>query len=121
MHFRIRAKAVQVIRTTYDPGVKGAKSEVLGRIDRETLQPTSELKSACSPRELKEVAAWIEQYRRTEAIKIEAAARTLANQVELASGWFDNADAGEARVVAGDLLPVLNRLRARMKRRNLID
>ena len=121
MHFRIRSKAIQVIRTTYDPQAKGAKSQVLGRIDRETLKPTAELKSACSAKELDEVAAWIEQYRRTEAIKIEAAARTLANQMEIASGWFDNADAGEARVVAGDLLPAINRLRARMKRRNLID
>jgi hypothetical protein len=121
VHFRIRPKAIQVIRTTYDPATKGAKSQVLGRIDRQTMQPTRELKAACSPKELKEIAAWIDQYRRTEAIKIEAAARTLANQAELASDWFDNAEPGEARVVATDLSAALNRLRARMKRRNLID
>jgi hypothetical protein len=121
VHFRIRPKAIQVIRTTYDPATKGAKSQVLGRITRETLEPSAALEAACTPKELKEVAAWIDQYRRTEAIQIEAAARTLANQVELASGWFDNAEASEARMVASDLLPVLNRLRARMKRRNLID
>jgi hypothetical protein len=45
----------------------------------------------------------------------------LANQAEVASDWFDNAEPNEARVVATDLLQVLNRLRARMKRRNLID
>ena len=121
MHFPVRSNAIPVIITTYDAKTKGAKSQVLGRIDRRTLGPTEQLRSACRDEEPKEVNAWIEQCRRTEAIKIEAAARTFGSQIGIASGWFNNANAHGTRLVAGHLLPVLNKLRARLRRQNPID
>jgi hypothetical protein len=74
VHFRIRPKAIQVIRTAYDPASKRAKSRVLGRIERDTLEPTDALISACTAEEQREVAVWIDRYRHTGAVKIEMSA-----------------------------------------------
>jgi hypothetical protein len=76
VHFRIRAKAIQVIRTAYDSASKRATSRVLGRIERDTLEPTKALKSACTTEERREVAAWIDHYRRSGAVNREMPAGT---------------------------------------------
>jgi len=79
---------------------------------------SDELKQACSKSELAEVQRWIEVHHAGDLLKAEFAARTLAEQLELANQWFTaNAESSTARTVVSEVLPQWNTLRATLKRK----
>lgn len=91
MQFRERRKVIQVIRTTYDPELKRGRAEVVGKIDKAAPLITDKLLKNCSPDELAEVAAWLEQRaadQRDAAVR--AGAETLPAQMRAAAEYFRN-------------------------------
>lgn len=121
MHFRERGQVVQLIRTTYEPGTKKGKSQIVGRLMKAKPQITDELKKELSTDERKEVATWIEGYGGVVRLKKELAARTLQEQMSLTEDWFAEHKGDDARVVAAGLIPAWVRLRLAMKKGGLID
>ena len=121
MHFRERGHVVQVIRTTYDPATKKGKNEIVGRLVKSKPQVTDELKAVLSREELKEVAAWIAGYAKTEALRRELAVRGLSEQMALAEEWFVGQKGEEAHFLASSLVPAWARLRAALKRNGMIE
>lgn len=123
MHFRQRSKAIQVIRTSYDPNTKGAKNQIVGKILKENPQVSEALKSACSPEELKEVSVWLEQYRGFELLKNEYAAKSLPEQLALATTWFELQQPKDenARALATSVFVEWAALRNILKKQQLLD
>ena len=121
MHFRERGQVVQLIRTTYEPGSKKGKSQIVGRLMKGNPLLSDELKKELSTEERKEVATWIEGYGGVVALKRELAARTLQEQLALAEEWFSEHKGDDARILAAGLVPAWVRLRVALKRNGLVD
>lgn len=122
MHFRQRSKAIQVIRTTYDSQTKRAKNQILGSILKGNPQVSEQLNAACSPAELKEVNAWLEQYRGFELLKNEYAAKSLPEQIALAAAWFEQQPQDDnARLLATSVFFEWAALRNIFKKQQLLD
>jgi hypothetical protein len=121
MHFRERGQVVQLIRTTYEPGSKKGKSQIVGRLVKANPQVSDELKTELSIEERKEVATWIEGYGGIVQLKRELAARTLQEQLALAEEWFSDHKGDDARILAAGLVPAWVRLRLALKRNGLVE
>jgi hypothetical protein len=121
MHFRERGRIVQIIRTNYDKGSKKGKNEIVGRIDKAKLEISSELEAKLSAKERKEVAAWIGGYGDVVRLKREIAVRILPEQLALAEEWFAEQKGDDARFLAASLTPAWARLRAALKKNNLLE
>ncbi len=120
MHFRERDNVVQIIRTKYDPSKTKGKNEIVGRMARANPKITPELAAALTEEERKDVAAWIEGHAQVGTLKRELAVRTLQEQMTLAEAWFREHDGEEARKLAASLLPAWVRLRAVLKKKDMI-
>ena len=92
----------------------------MGSINRATLAISDKLRQNCSPAELEEIAAWVRQYQAVDTLKRKHAAFTLAEQMAAAAGWFDQANAQEARQVADDIMTTIATLRRVFNRRGLL-
>jgi hypothetical protein len=121
MHFRERGKIVQIIRTSYDPDSKKGKNEIVGRLVKNNLKMSSQLESALSDKEKKEVKAWIDGYGSTERLKKELAARTLPEQMAITEEWFADHKGDDARVLAATLYRSWVQLRQSLKKSGLIE
>jgi hypothetical protein len=121
MHFRERGHIVQLIRTTYDPGSKKGKNEIVGRLVKANIQVSKELEAALKSDERKELAAWIEGHAAVGRLKKELAVRTLPEQLALAEEWFADQKGDNARVLAAALIPAWIRFRARLKKNGLVE
>lgn len=121
MHFRLRKKGIQVIRTRYDAASKRAKSEIVGRIPKASLEIPESLAKGCTPAELDEVTSWIEGYSDLSKLKQELAAKSLPEQFALASEWFAQSEGERARGVAMAIQQGWVSLRAQLKKRQLLD
>jgi hypothetical protein len=123
MHFRERDQIVQIIRTKYDAALKKGKNEIVGRLAKANPKVSEELAKALTKEERKEVTAWIEGHAKVGHLKSELAVRTLQQQLVLAEEWFahqkDNDD--DARFLAASLVPAWARLRATLKKHNLVE
>ena len=102
MHFRPRARVIQVIRTIYDPESKRPKAQVLGTFQKDKPEISDELRLSCKPEELAEVRAYIKNQHQLTRLELEMAARTLAGQLQKAAEWFDTAHA----TVENEVLPI---------------
>jgi hypothetical protein len=122
MHFRFRNNIVQVIRTTYDPGTKKPRAEIVGRLSRSEPALGQDLLDACTPIEIEEVRRWIAGHMKAHAIATEHAARTLADQFSKAAEWFANTDDLEsARLLAVEVQQHWVSLRNQLRRRGLLE
>jgi hypothetical protein len=121
MHFRARDQIVQIIRTKYDAALKRGKNEIVGRLAKANPKITEELAAVLTMEERKEVAAWIEGYAKVGRLKRELAVRTLQEQLTIADEWFADQRDDEARLLAASLVPAWARLRATLKKNNLIE
>ncbi|MGA2190345.1 MAG: hypothetical protein ABSH33_17630 [Steroidobacteraceae bacterium] len=121
MHFRERGQVVQLIRTTYEPGSKKGKSQIVGRLMKGNPLLSDELKKELSTEERKEVATWIEGFGGVVQLKRELAARTLQEQLSLAAEWFAENKGDDARILAAGLVPAWVRLRLALKRNGLVE
>jgi len=120
MHFRERDQVVQIIRTKYDAEKKKGKNEIVGRMAKANPKITDELAAALTEEERKDVAAWIEGHAHVGALKRELAVRTLQEQMSLAEAWYREHDGEDARKLAASLLPAWVRLRAVLKKKDLL-
>ncbi len=116
MHIRERGQIVQIIRTKYDAGTKKGRNEIVGRMSKSKPQITSELKSALTPQELKEVTAWIGARGAVDQLKKELAVRTLSENLALAEQWFADHKNEDARLLAESVVPAWFRLRSVLKK-----
>jgi hypothetical protein len=120
MHFRERDQVVQIIRTKYDAAKKKGKNEIIGRMAKANPKISDELAAALTEDERKDVAAWIESHAHVGTLRRELAVRTLQEQMTLAEGWFREHDGEEAKKLAASLLPAWVRLRAVLKKKDMI-
>jgi hypothetical protein len=120
MHFRERDQVVQIIRTKYDAAKKKGKNEIVGRMAKANPKITDELAAALTEEERKDVTAWIEGHAHVGNLKRELAVRTLQEQMTLAEAWFREHEGEEARTLAASLLPAWVRLRAVLKKKDMI-
>lgn len=104
MHFRVRKNVVQLIRGVYDPQKKKGVAQIIGsvRLDDPVLGP--ELVALLTGEEVEAFHLWINTLHRTEQLKTELAALTLAEQMKLANTWFaQQSNNGTAEQIANDI------------------
>jgi hypothetical protein len=122
MHFRFRKNVVQVVRTTYDPATKGPRTEIVGRLLRSDPKAEPEWLAACTPAEVEEVQRWIGSHLKADAVAVEHAARSLADQIAKAAEWFSATDdLDSARLLAAEVHHQWSKLRSQLRRRSLLD
>jgi hypothetical protein len=121
MHFRERGHIVQIIRTTYDPGTKKGKNQIVGQLKKANPEITEALKAELTAEERKDVAAWIQSHATSEKLKRELAVRTLPEQLALAEEWFAHQKGDDARILAATLVPAWARFRMVLKRSGLLE
>ena len=121
MHLRERGHVVQIIRTSYDPGSKKGKNQIVGRLVKANPQVSEALQATLTVEERKQLTAWIEGHATVERLKRELAVRTLPEQLALAKDWFSSQKGESARDMAVALIPAWAQLRAVLKRNGLTE
>lgn len=117
MHFRLRNRVIQVIRTTYDPATKKPKVQLLGTVNKANPEISDELRLTCKPRELLELKAYLQNQHQLGRMELEMAARTLVIQMQKAAEWFDTAMVNtENEVLAADINRQFPMLRKKLQR-----
>lgn len=117
MQFRERRRVIQVIRTTYDPGLKRGRAEVVGRIDKATLAPTEKLLRDCSADEAGEVWRYLAERSTSlhdEAVR--AGAETLPRQIRVAAEYFRDHSDEDARRFAAEIRAAWTELKAAIRK-----
>jgi hypothetical protein len=121
MHFRSRKNVVQLVRTSYNPLTKKPRTKVVGSMQLKQPELSKELKSKLTEDEIAEVEAWINGQFRTNSLKEELAALTLAESISAANRWFSrNSDNPAAAAVALQVLPEFKALRKILRTRGLL-
>ena len=117
MHFRSRARVIQVIRTTYDPATKKPKAQVLGTFSKDKPEISDELRLSCKQEEILEIKAYIKNQLNLSKLELELAARTLVSNMQKAAAWFDMAQpSAENEVLVAEILQSVPMLRKKMQR-----
>jgi len=111
LYFRHRGSNVQVIRAGRDPGTGKPKPKPVGSFSKDKLEVPDKLREQLSPDEMRLVQGWIDAYRPVDVLKGELAARTLAETIEAAATWLEQAEPEVARVVVDDVLTAWQRVR----------
>ncbi len=88
MHFRVRKNVIQLIRGVYDPHKKKGVAQIVGSVRLDDPVLSQELSSLMTSEEVDAFQQWINTLHRTEQLKAELAALTLAEQMKLANTWF---------------------------------
>ncbi len=121
MHFRLRKKVVQLVRTLYNPDTKKPRTVVVGRMPLKQPKVSPELRSKLTEDEIAEAEEWIEGQFRMNSLKEELAALTLEESISAAHRWFSrNADNPAAAAIVVQLLPALQALRKMLGRKGLL-
>lgn len=122
MHFRIRRHVVQLVRMTYDPSIKRGKAQVVGSVKLADPVLDDELLEKLTFDEVAEFELWVATHHRTNLLKQELAALTLAEQMEQARLWFEQQEEqGAAQQIANEALRSWQALRRVLKQRELLD
>lgn len=117
MHFRIRNRVIQVIRTTYDATTKKPKAQVLGTVNKLQPEISDELRLTCKPQELAELKAYIKNQQQLARLDLEMAARSLVMQMQKTAEWLDTASVTtENEVLATEINGQLPMLRKKLSR-----
>jgi hypothetical protein len=121
MHFRLRKNVVQLVRTSYNPLTKKPRTKVVGSMQLKQPELSKELKSKLTEDEIAEVEEWINGQFRTNSLKEELAALTLAESIATANRWLSrNADNPAAAAIALQVLPEFKALRKILRTRGLL-
>ncbi len=121
MHFRLRKNVVQLIRTSYDPATKKAKTAVVGRMPLKQPKLSPELQAKLTEDEIAEAKEWIEGQFRMNSLKEELAALTLPESISAANRWFSRNAANPAvTAIALQLLPAFKTLRKMLRGKGLL-
>ncbi len=121
MHFRLRKKVVQLVRTLYNPDTKKPRTVVIGRMLLKQPKLSPELQSKLTEDEIEEAEEWIEGQFRMNSFKEELAALTLSESISAANNWFSrNTDNPAAMAIALQLLPAFKTLRKMLRGKGLL-
>lgn len=121
MHFRLRQKVVQLVRTSYNPETKKPRTEVVGRMLLKQPVLSDELKSKLTEEEIEEAEEWIEGHYRMSSLKEELATLTLPESMSAARRWISrNSDSPSTPAIVNQILPELQALRRTLRRKGLL-
>jgi hypothetical protein len=121
MHFRLRKKVVQLVRTMYNPDTKKPKTVVVGNMPLKQPEVSSELRGKLTEDEIAEAEEWISVQYRMGSLKDELAALTLSESISAANRWFSrNPDNPAATAIALQLLPEFKTLRKMLREKGLL-
>jgi hypothetical protein len=122
MHFRVRKNVIQLIRTTYDGARKKGNSAIIGRVQLARPELTAELRASLTDGEVASFETWLKTQRRSETLREELAALTVAETMNHAQRWFEReGDSPAARAAAQDILSHWQALRRLFARKGLLD
>ena len=122
MHFRVRKNVIQLIRTTYDESRKRGNNAIIGTVKLARPELSGELRAALTAGEVAGFETWLKTQRRTEELREELAALTVAEAMHHAGRWFEReGDSPTARAAAQDILSHWQALRRLFARNGLLD
>lgn len=111
-----------MVRTTYDDVGKKPRATVVGRMRLEQPVISDDLRKMLTDAEVREAHAWIEGQHRTQQLREEFAAVTLAESLELANSWIArNKTSPVAAAAVASILPRLQVLRKTLKSGGFLD
>ncbi|HYG89516.1 MAG TPA: hypothetical protein VD978_25045 [Azospirillum sp.] len=117
MQFRERRRVIQVIRTTYDPGLKRGRSELVGKLDKGSPEISEKLQNACTPAELAEIADYLSGRRETQrTAAVRTGAEALPDQMRKAAEYFQTHQDDKALVFATEIRAAWDELKAAMRK-----
>tara|TARA_R100000049_G_C1904666_1_gene53650 strand:+ start:366 stop:695 length:330 start_codon:yes stop_codon:yes gene_type:complete len=108
---------------TYDSAIKRGRAEVVGSVKLANPVLPDTLRAKLTNVELVEFESWLTTHHRTDQLKQELAALTLAEQMAQAQRWFERQEENqeEAQLVADELLVNWQLLRKVLKRHGLLE
>lgn len=122
MHFRLRKNVIQLIRTTYNESKKKGDNVIVGTVKLSKPQLSDELRQKMTAEERAAFEMWITTQHRTEMLRAELAALTLAETMMLAEAWFEReGQSVAARMAATDIMSVWQGLRRVLAKKTLVD
>lgn len=122
MHFRLRKNVIQLIRTTYDESKKKGSGTVIGTVALAKPQLSDELRGKLTEEEVAAFEIWAKTQYRTDMLREEIAALTLAETMLKAERWFEREGGSDAaRTVAADIVFNWQALRRVLAKNSLLD
>lgn len=122
MHFRVRKNVVQLVRMSYDAELGRGRAVVVGSVKLAEPVLPDELTGKLTPDERAEFEGWVATRHREDELKAELAALTLAEQMEMAQGWFERqADSETARAVANEIAARWPAFRRKLVKHGLLE
>ena len=122
MHFRIRKNVIQLIRTTYDVDKKKGVNTTVGAVPLSAPELKADLRSQMSGDEILAFESWVATQHRTNLLREELAAMTLAESLALADKWFEkHGDSQPANAIVRDILLNWHSLRKTLAKKGLLD
>lgn len=89
MHFRIRTNVIQLIRTKYDDVKKKGVNTIIATVRLAKPELSDDLRQNLTPEEVNAFETWLKKRHRTDMLREEMAALTLAEAIDLAQKWFE--------------------------------
>jgi len=122
MHFRTRQNVIQLIRTTYESEKKRGVNSIVGTVPLSKPVLSAELQGQLTSQEAEAFDAWLQTEWRTQQLRLELAALSLPETLELAADWFEqNAESLSARALAEEVAKQMQTLRRKLKTKGLLD
>ena len=115
MQFRERSQVIQLIRTVYDPKIKRGRSELVGRIDKQTARIDDVIRSACTSDELREIESFLAA--RSALLSHGAtheSASQLASRMRLAESYFRTPGSADQALLAAEIFTAWDDLKKAM-------
>jgi hypothetical protein len=122
VHFRLRKNVIQLIRTTYNESKKKGDNVIVGTVKLNNPVLCDELREKLKTEEISAFESWLASQHRTEMLRAELAALTLAQTMLAAQTWFEReTDLEQARASAADIMNAWQSLRRVLAKKILID
>jgi len=122
MHFRIRKNVIQLIRTTYNDSKKRGINSIIGTILLSKPDLSEELRMQLTAEEISAFETWIDTQHRTNMLREEIAALTLAETMALAEKWFErDSDSRTTHAVVRDIVFHWQSLRRVLAKKGLLE
>jgi len=122
MHFRVRKNVIQLIRIKYNDGKKKGVNTIIGTVKLAKPELSADLRNKLSDDEVGAFEAWISTQLRTDMLREEMAALTLAETIELAGKWFQReGNSGAAQTVSRDIISQWQGMRRIFSKNGLLE
>jgi hypothetical protein len=122
MHFRLRKNVIQLIRITYDDTKKKGNNTIVGTVKLSNPVVSDELRSKLTVEELNTFEAWLNTQHRTDMLREEIAALTLAETMVLTEKWLEReTDSGRVQAVAHDIVFQWQNIRRLLIKKGLLE